>query len=151
MAQKDHSDPNTFTWPCQLTRVVHRTPYPEIDPSKAEFSARGKKVIITGASGGLGKAIAEAWAIAGAEAILLTGRRLDALNEIAAKIKETARPMTLKILVVPADVTSEVSVQELFTIAKKEIGTFDVLINDAGTLNYAAIDHIEPSKWWNDY
>jgi hypothetical protein len=47
-------DPNAYTYPFQLTKTLHREPYDELLPSKAENSQKGKIVIITGAYGGIG-------------------------------------------------------------------------------------------------
>lgn len=45
-------DPDMYTKPFQLTKTMHRDPYPEIVPTS--HSQRGKIVIITGAYGGIG-------------------------------------------------------------------------------------------------
>ncbi|KAF2194086.1 NAD(P)-binding protein [Zopfia rhizophila CBS 207.26] len=147
----DFNDLDAVTWPYQLTKAVHRDMYPLLDPAQPALSAKGKNVLITGVSGGVGRAIGEAWAIAGAAGIVLTGRKIDILSQVASKVKDVAKSPESKILVHPADLTSESAVQELWAKANAEIGTIDVLINDAGTMNYAAIGDIEPSKWWNDF
>ncbi|KAI0903951.1 NAD(P)-binding protein [Ustulina deusta] len=145
----DYSDLDAGTWPYQLTKALHRDMYPTLEPSNPELAANGRTVLITGVSGGVGKAIAEAWAIAGAAGIVLTGRKTDVLNDVATEIK-VARS-SLKVLVHPADLRSEDSVKELWDRAKATIGKIDVLINDAGTMNYAPTGDIEPSQWWNDF
>lgn len=49
-------DPNMFTTPFQLTKSMHRSVYPAVDPEIASVKAAGtgKVVVITGAAGGLG-------------------------------------------------------------------------------------------------
>jgi hypothetical protein len=47
-------DPDQFTTPFMPTPTKRRDPYPAIDPSKPSNSQKGKIIIITGASGGLG-------------------------------------------------------------------------------------------------
>jgi hypothetical protein len=47
-------DPDMFTSPFQLTKGMHRDVYPAVDPSSPALSAKGKVVVITGASGGIG-------------------------------------------------------------------------------------------------
>jgi FlaA1/EpsC-like NDP-sugar epimerase len=47
-------DPNQYTYPFQLTKIMHREPYDELLPSKASNSQKRKIVIITGAYGGIG-------------------------------------------------------------------------------------------------
>ena len=53
----DYSDPNAFTLPYQLTNKIRRDVYPLLEPTQAELSAKGKTVLITGVSGGIGKVI----------------------------------------------------------------------------------------------
>jgi hypothetical protein len=51
----DYSDPNAFTLPFQLTKQIRRDVYPLLEPTQPELSAKGKTVLITGVSGGIGK------------------------------------------------------------------------------------------------
>lgn len=47
-------DPNAYTTPFQLTKSLKRDLYPSIDPKNPAISAKGKTILITGATGGLG-------------------------------------------------------------------------------------------------
>lgn len=67
------------------------------------------------------------------------------------KIKAAAERSDLNVLVYAADLRSEDSVKELWAKAKAVIGKIDVLINNAGTMNYSPIGSIEPDLWWNDF
>ncbi|KAJ8124648.1 hypothetical protein O1611_g8993 [Lasiodiplodia mahajangana] len=145
----DFSDLDTVTWLYQLTKTAHRDMYPALEPSNPDIAANGKTVLITGVSGGVGKAIAHAWATAEAGAIVISGRRMEVLNSIAGEIRESHRGIT--VLAHPADLRSEESVKELWEKAIITIGTVDVLINNAGSLNDAPIGDIEPGQWWNDF
>ncbi|KAF3766663.1 NAD(P)-binding protein [Cryphonectria parasitica EP155] len=147
----DQTDLDAVTWPAQLTKGLHRDMYPLLEPSNPELSATGKTVLITGVSGGVGKAIAEAWATAGAAAIVITGRKTDVLEQVAAKLREIPAAEKTKIVAHAADLRSENEVQELWTKARAEVGVIDVLINDAGRMNWGAIGSIEPSEWWLDH
>jgi hypothetical protein len=51
----DYSDPNAFTLPYQLTKQIRRDVYPLLEPTQPELSAKGRTVLITGVSGGIGK------------------------------------------------------------------------------------------------
>lgn len=145
-------DTGAITWLAQLTKTVHRDMYPLLEPSNPALSAEGKTVLITGVSGGIGKAIAQAWAIAGAAGIVITGRKADVLNDVAAKMKEIAKtPGKTKVVVVPADVTNENDVQQLWNKATAEVGRIDVLVNNAGSLLQALIGDPEPKDWWRDF
>ncbi|KAI0393482.1 hypothetical protein F5Y17DRAFT_306167 [Xylariaceae sp. FL0594] len=58
----------------------HHGPYPAIDPSRPELSQRGRAVLVTGSSNGIGFYIARAFAKAGASTVVLTGRHAQSLD-----------------------------------------------------------------------
>jgi NAD(P)-dependent dehydrogenase (short-subunit alcohol dehydrogenase family) len=84
-----------------------------------------KVALVTGAGSGIGKACAVALAKAGF-AVVLAGRRIEALNEVAAEIGKNT-------LAVACDVTDPKSVANLFARTKEKFGRVDVLFNNAGT------------------
>ena len=88
---------------------------------------QGRVALITGASKGLGKAMALALAEAGAR-LVLASRNLEQLNETAAAV----RKLGADALVVQADVTSEEQVLRLQQAVIKEFGKIQILINNAG-------------------
>ncbi|CAI6340692.1 unnamed protein product [Periconia digitata] len=146
----DYSDPNAFTLPYQLTKQLHRDVHPLLEPTQPELSAKGKTVLITGVSGGIGKVIAESWATAGASGIVITGRKADVIQSIATGLKGLAAPST-RILAKEADITDEASVAALFAAVKDEIGKIDVLVNSAGSLEPGMVGAVEPTKFFNDF
>jgi NADP-dependent 3-hydroxy acid dehydrogenase YdfG len=81
-------------------------------------------VWITGAGSGIGRAIANGFAAAGAR-VALTGRRVDALTQTAAQIGQA-------VMVAPADVTNADQVAEAYETIKKAWGAVEVLVNNAG-------------------
>jgi short-subunit dehydrogenase len=86
----------------------------------------GQRILITGASSGIGRAIAEQAAQAGAR-VALVSRSADKLNELAAQLAPRSET-----LVIPADVTSETERRRLLDKAVERWGGLDVLINNAG-------------------
>ena len=84
-----------------------------------------KVALITGAGTGIGRACAIALSDAGYD-VVLTGRRIEALEETKAKIKGKA-------ICVVADVTDPASVKALFAKTVEAYGRLDVLFNNAGT------------------
>src|SRR5438477_13199322 len=88
---------------------------------------KDKVAIVTGASNGIGRAIAETFAAEGAKTVLVA-RRAELLDEVAAGIE--ARRGTA--LPVPADLTSEEQIAALFDRAVKIYGRLDVLVNNGG-------------------
>ncbi|KAN0119209.1 NAD(P)-binding protein [Hyaloscypha variabilis] len=141
-------DPDQFTTPFMPTPTKRRDPYPAIDPSKPSNSQKGKIIIITGASGGLGAAAARVWARAGASGIVIAARRVEALDKVAAQLKEISP--SSKILPVKVDITSEDQVKNLFASVQKTFGQpADVLLNNAGYLkDDQLIGETSPSAWW---
>ena len=103
----------------------------------------GKIALITGGNRGIGRGIAEAFAAEGAT-LILTARDAALLNETAEALKKSGAD----VLAVPADVTEEKQVQELFRQALDRFGRLDVLVNNAGTFSgYAAIDEVSLESW----
>jgi short-subunit dehydrogenase len=84
-----------------------------------------KVVVITGASSGIGKALAEKYAYEG-WCLVLAARREDRLNELKEKMED------VEVLVVRADVTEESDCKNLINLAINKFGHIDVLINNAG-------------------
>jgi NAD(P)-dependent dehydrogenase (short-subunit alcohol dehydrogenase family) len=80
---------------------------------------QGKRVLITGASSGLGRHFAQVLSAAGAH-VVLAARRMDALEELAAEIGDAT--------CVSLDVTDPASIRE----AARQAGAIDVLVNNAG-------------------
>jgi NAD(P)-dependent dehydrogenase (short-subunit alcohol dehydrogenase family) len=103
----------------------------------------GKIALITGANRGIGRGIAEAFAAEGA-AMTLMARDAALLNETAESLKQGGAD----VLAVPADVTDEKQVQEVFRLAMDRFGRLDVLVNNAGTFaGYGPIDEVSVESW----
>ncbi|THX69415.1 NAD(P)-binding protein [Aureobasidium pullulans] len=142
-------DANAYTIPFQFTKSLRRDVYPAIDPKNPELNAAGKVVLITGAGGGIGGETARAWAIAGAEGIILIGRKASLLQEPAEAIASINKDV--KVLTVTTDLTSEADVEELFRQAKVTFGKVDVVVNTAGTMTGGPIGDMTPQQWWTDF
>jgi short-subunit dehydrogenase len=84
-------------------------------------------VLITGASSGIGAALAKEYALQGAKLILLA-RRVDRLKEIAAAID----PSRDRVLTVPCDVTIANDLENAVSLARQHFGTIDIVIANAG-------------------
>lgn len=87
----------------------------------------GKRVVLTGATGGIGRATAEALVKAGAR-VALAARKPDALEELAAKLRQAGGD----VIAVPADVTDPGDRRRLVDAAVAVFGGLDILINNAG-------------------
>lgn len=99
---------------------------------------KGKTILITGASSGIGQATAMACAQAGMR-VVLCARGLDALEQTAAQIN--ALPGGGEATVIPCDVRDDESVQTLFEQALDAVGKLDVVYANAGYGLFASIEH----------
>jgi short-subunit dehydrogenase len=91
---------------------------------------KGARVLITGASSGIGRATAFEFAAKGAK-LILTSRRFERLKELAGEIKQ-AFPDIAVPLAIPADVTKPKEVKSLIESSVDHFGGIDILINNAG-------------------
>lgn len=97
---------------------------------------QNKVIIITGASSGIGKALAEKYASEGWN-LVLAARRISLLKELEKKFKNT------EVLSVETDVTKELDCKNLIDSAVSKFGRIDVLINNAGISMRASIEDVE--------
>jgi NAD(P)-dependent dehydrogenase (short-subunit alcohol dehydrogenase family) len=110
-----------------------------------ENSLRGRVALITGATRGVGLALAHALATEGCD-LILTGRSRSALVRIRREFSRGKR----RILAEPCDVRDPSSVDTLFRATRKQFGRLDILINNAGIAHpHLAIDQL-PFALWKD-
>lgn len=91
------------------------------------FSLKGKVVLVTGASSGLGAHFAQVVSGAGAK-VVIAARRVERLQALA----EQLRAQGGEVIAVALDVTSRASVEAAFELAQQTFGVVDVVINNAG-------------------
>lgn len=103
---------------------------------------RGKVVIITGGSTGIGRATALALGTAGAH-LVLAARSADKLRQTASEVESSGGVA----LAIPTDVTQEVEVVRLFDTALEQCGRLDALVNNAGSGAFAPIIESEAQVW----
>jgi NAD(P)-dependent dehydrogenase (short-subunit alcohol dehydrogenase family) len=106
------------------------------------FSLKGKTVIVTGASQGIGEAITIGLAEAQAN-LVLASRNMDKLSKVA----EAAKSKGAKCIMVKTDVLNSKDLDAMVEKGVAEFGTIDVLVNNAGvTMNKQAMD-ISEEEW----
>ena len=103
------------------------------------FDLKGKKSIVTGASGGLGSSIARALHAQGAE-VVLSGTRTAPLEELAASLGERAH-------VVPCNLSELTTVDALPKTASELMGGVDILINNAGVTRDNIFMRMSDEEW----
>jgi len=107
------------------------------------FSLAGKKALVTGASRGIGRAIAVGFARAGADVAVLA-RSAPELDALAAEIRELGRAA----VALSCDVTDAADIEAAVARALAELGALDVLVNNAGgPLFNAPFLEIRPEGW----
>jgi NAD(P)-dependent dehydrogenase (short-subunit alcohol dehydrogenase family) len=103
---------------------------------------KGKSILVTGASSGIGRATARALAAEGAD-LALAGRRRERLDEVAAET--TARGG--RALVLLGDARDEATVQRWAAECDAAFGGLDGLVNAAGVIGNGAIDATPAAEW----
>lgn len=106
---------------------------------------QGKTAIVTGASAGIGAAIAKELASKGAN-IVLAARRMDKLNEVKNEITEITNGK-VKVIAVQADVSVKNDVNQLVEQAQTELGNVDILVNNAGQMRSATVQSGQVEEW----
>ncbi|MDE2385902.1 MAG: 3-oxoacyl-[acyl-carrier-protein] reductase [Alphaproteobacteria bacterium] len=103
------------------------------------FSLTGKTALITGASGGIGAAVAKALHAAGAR-IAISGTRVQALEELKAQIGAD-------VVVLPCNLSSAEDVEKLVPAAEAALGGLDILVNNAGITKDGLAMRMKDEDW----
>ena len=103
---------------------------------------QNKVAIVTGGSSGLGRAIAEAFAAAGAR-VVIAARHAETLEQTAAQLAQKGR----QIVPVTADVTRQEDVERLIARTIEEFGRLDALVNNAGRSMRRAVLETTPEEF----
>ncbi len=107
-----------------------------------KFSLNGKSALITGASRGIGRAIAEGLAEAGAE-VVITGRNGEKLSETQKKIAWIGG----KCHVIAGDLANEEDIRKIVDFALEKMGKIDILVNAAGIIYRDRAEEYPIEKW----
>ena len=110
---------------------------------QAEKILKGQKALVTGGNSGIGKAVAIALGEAGAEVVVNYRRGEDQAREVVAEIEKCGS----RAFAHQADVSQEDQVSAMFEKMKAELGTVDILINNAGLQQDAPIDEMTLDQW----
>ena len=103
------------------------------------FDLSGKTALVTGATGGIGAAIARALHAQGAT-LAISGTRAHALEELAAELKE-------RVFITPANLSDRASVEALVPAAEAAMGGLDILFNNAGITRDNLFMRMKDDEW----
>ena len=113
---------------------------PQVPPQKLLL---GQKALVTGASSGIGRAIALSLGDAGADVVINYVSDEDKAEALAEDIRgKGARALALR-----ADVSDEAQVRDMFGTMLKHLGTIDILVNNAGLQQDAPFHELTLAQW----
>ncbi|MEO6103828.1 MAG: SDR family NAD(P)-dependent oxidoreductase, partial [Pseudoxanthomonas sp.] len=104
------------------------------------FDLTGKRALVTGASGGIGREIAKALAQAGAR-VALSGTRVAALEDTAKELGGGEHP------ILPCNLSNLDAVDKLVPAAEAALGGLDILVNNAGMTRDNLFMRMKNEEW----
>lgn len=134
-----------------LDITSHHDSYDAIDPlEQLKGSASGKVVFISGASRGIGRATAVAFAKADAKAVYLTARSETSLKQTQTLVKQANASTQVEYST--CDVTNAAQVEAAVKDCVKKFGGIDVADANAGLLGpWEKIGDSDPAGWWQNW
>jgi glucose 1-dehydrogenase len=130
------------TVPPKPYRPQH-VPEPAMPACPVQRVLEGQKALVTGASSGIGRAIALALGDAGADVFVNYVSGEEAAAEVAHEIEERGS----RAIIHRADVSSESDVQAMFARMYADLGTIDILVNNAGLQQDAPFHELTLAQW----
>ncbi|RYE34224.1 MAG: 3-oxoacyl-[acyl-carrier-protein] reductase [Hyphomicrobiales bacterium] len=103
------------------------------------FDLTGRKALVTGATGGLGGAIARTLHAQGAS-VAISGTRAEALEALAAELGE-------RVVIAPCNLSDKDSVEALVPAAEEKLGGLDILVNNAGITRDNLFMRLKDEDW----
>lgn len=118
--------------------------------STRQLELASKRVLVTGASRGIGRALAVGFAARGARVALAARSTTARPGRLAGTLEETAASVSAaggEALIVPTDLTDDASVERLAVRVKEAFGGVDLLINNAGTSTWGNLLDLPVRRW----
>src|SRR5262245_4005360 len=108
---------------------------------------KGKVAIVTGASKGIGAAIATQFAKEGATVVVNYASSKEGADRVVGEITRGGG----RAIAVQADVSKHADIQRLFAETKKAFGRLDVLVNNAGIYEFAPLEEVTPEHFHRQF
>lgn len=105
------------------------------------WKIEGKSVLITGASGNLGRVLAKTFSMAGCR-VILQGR-----EERRSKLLDLQQTLPGESIVLNADISRPDEIKKLFIEIKREVNILDFLVNNAGLQEVVPFEQLNAKKW----
>src|SRR5215207_10731439 len=107
----------------------------------------GKVAVVTGASKGIGAAIAQAYGAEGASVVVNYASSKAGAERIVAEITKNGG----KSVAVQADLSKPEDIQRLFAETRKAFGRLDILVNNAGVYEFLPLDEVTPEHFHKQF
>jgi 3-oxoacyl-[acyl-carrier protein] reductase len=120
---------------------------PHEEGDEVDLELKGKTALVTGASKGIGRAVALALAREGVRVAMCSRKTAD-LDAAAADIERVTGSDTLR---VPADLSTLGGVEHVVTTTQRRLGRIDILINNAGAIRGGDFLAIPDAQWGEDW
>ncbi|EXJ93470.1 hypothetical protein A1O1_01862 [Capronia coronata CBS 617.96] len=116
-----------------VTKAIHRTPYPAILPTRPELSQAGRTVLVTGGGTGVGFGVARNFVQASADTVIIVGRRAAVLDTAASSLEQIAKAAgtSTKIITKTCDITNIAQIEALWKDLSAQKITVDVFVSNA--------------------
>lgn len=111
--------------------------------SRGAGALGGRTALVTGAASGIGAAIAEAFAAAGADLCLADRSQGPGIEDVARRCADAGA----KVVTVRADVSIEADVARMFEVARDGLGSVEILVNNAGIVTEGAVRDMPTELW----
>ncbi|MEV5708034.1 SDR family oxidoreductase [Actinoallomurus sp. NPDC052274] len=109
----------------------------------ARFDLSGKKVLVTGGTRGIGRAIVLAFARSGATVVTCYRQESDAVRSLSKELADLGGGHQ----VVRADVSTQAGIDLLIGECRDRLGAIDVLVNNAGAISHVPFDKLQVDEW----
>ncbi len=110
----------------------------------SQFTLDGKTALVTGGAQGLGKAMAEALAEAGASIIIMVDQNIELADTVAAEIQEKFSRETMSF---KGDVRSPSDVEAVVSQVVERFGKLDIMVNNAGIVRFGKAEEMSLNDW----